>query len=274
MAITASTTARRGKRERRMANSPKSVAAALAGKLDAAHNPALLPPLLLLLALSTVFFLGNDRGHFYRSGHHDWITSQHLAQAVNLSPEHNFLLFVNRTLDAGGNPSYATYARWPVGSYALVKVAVLPFGHSLSAQLYAARILMLFLFAATAVLAYLSLRRLFGCQWIALAATLLAFSSYYCLYYSDSYAPDVIPALFGVMLAFHGMVVFEQEGRFRQLLVKACIALLLCWHVYALLALFIYFGLIRGLAGARSAAASSTPPTPGGLDCFRRRNRR
>ena len=66
---------------------------------------------LLVLALSTVFLFGHDRGHFYRAGHHDWLTSQHLAQAVNLSPEHHFLLFISRILDADGAPSYLTYAR-------------------------------------------------------------------------------------------------------------------------------------------------------------------
>ena len=58
--------------------------------------------LLLLLALSTVFLFGNDRGHFYRARKHDWLTSQHLTQAVNLSPDHNFLLFISATENAGG----------------------------------------------------------------------------------------------------------------------------------------------------------------------------
>ena len=48
--------------------------------------------------------------------------------------------------------------------------------------------------------------------------------------------------LFGVMLTFHGMVVFVQEGRFRQLLVKTCVALLIGWHVYAFLLPFIALG--------------------------------
>ena len=57
---------------------------------------------LLLLALSTVFIFGNDRSHFYRPGHHNWVSSEHLAVAVNLSPEHNFLMFHRQTLDANG----------------------------------------------------------------------------------------------------------------------------------------------------------------------------
>ena len=234
--------------------------AGLQNRLRFLTRPAALPLLLLLLALSTVFLFGNDRGHFYRSGHHDWITAQHLAQAVNLSPQHNFLPFVSRTLDLNGEPSYAVYTRWPIGSYALVKLVSLPFAPSLPGQLYAARVLMLLFYAGTALLAYLALCRLTGGRWVALAATLLTFSSYYLLYYNDAYAPDVGPALFGVMLTFHGMVVFTQEGRFRQLLVKAGVALLLCWHVYALLLPFIVLGLAVWLI--KSLRYPCQPPLP------------
>ena len=37
------------------------------------------PLLLLLLALSTVFLFGNDRGQFYRNGHHDSVSVNHLT---------------------------------------------------------------------------------------------------------------------------------------------------------------------------------------------------
>ena len=221
-----------------------------------------LPLALLLLALVTVFLFGNDRGHFYRGGHHDWLTSQHLTQAVNLSPQHQFLLFVSHTLDVEGDAAYLTYARWPIGSYALVKVATLPFGDNFAAGIYAARIVMLLLFAGAAALAYLALARLCGNGWVALTATLLAFSSYYCLYYNDAFAPDAVPGLFGALLAFHGMVIFEQEGRFRQLLIKSCAGLLLCWQAYALLLPYIVFALARDAFRARAAA--SAPPSLAG----------
>ncbi len=257
-------------------HSPRQYAALmvgwLRGRLAFLTQPGALPLVLLLLAMATVFLFGNDRGHFYRDGHHDWITSQHLAQAVNLSPGHNFLPFVNRTLTAGGEPSYITYSSWPVGSYALVKLAILPFGDDFAARLYAARILLLLLFAGSAVLSYLAMARLTRDSWVALTATLLAFASYYCLYYNDSYAPDAIPGFFGFVLAFHGMVLFVQEGRFRQLLVKSGIALLLCWQVYALLLPFILIGLAIELFKAR--AGGSTPPSLSGGPAARPRRRR
>ena len=134
----------------------------------------------------------------------------------------------------------------------LIKAATLPFSDDLSAQIYAARMLMLLFFAAAAVLAYLALSRLTPDRWIALTATLLAFSSPYCLYYSDMINPETVMDLFGVMLTFHGMVVFIQEDRFRQLLGKACAALLLGWHVFALLLTFIILGMASELVRAVS----------------------
>ena len=160
-------------------------------------------------------------------------------------------MFTSQTLDADGNTIYEPYNRFPIGSYALTKLAILPFGDDLSVKLYVARTLMLLFFAAAVVLAYLSLRRLASGRWIALTATLLAFSSPYCLYYSDMISSETAIDLFGMLLVFHGMVIFEQEGRFRQLPIKACIALLLGWHVYALLLPFIVFGLTRELIKAR-----------------------
>ena len=212
-----------------------------------------LPLALLLLALSTMFLFGNDRGHFYRPGAHDWNSSRGLAIAENLSFKHNLLLFDFQTVDAEGTPLYVPYARYPLGSYALIKLAILPFGQDLSAKIYAGRILMLLLFAAMVVLAYHALARLTANRWIGLTATLLAFSSHYFLYYSDKISNGVTMGLFGIMLTFHGMVFFILEGRFRPLLLKTGAALLLGWHVFALLLAFIVGGLVNESVRARSA---------------------
>ena len=223
---------------------------------------ALLPLVLLLLALSTVFVFAGDRRHFYRPGHHDYTSAEHLAVAVNLSPQHNFTRFRPWILDGEGRSTYALYGRFPIGGYALVKLATLPFSGGLSSQLYAARIFYLLAFVAGAVLAYLSLCRLTSNRWIALSATLLTFSSWYFLYFNDVTIVELSIDFFGVMLTFHGMVIFMQEGRFRQLLVKTCIALLLGWHVLALLLPFVILGIASELLRAHSAASSLTPPPP------------
>ena len=230
-------------------------------RLQSATRSPHLPLALLLLALSTVFLFGGDRGSFYRPHRHSWTSAQHLTIAVNISPEHGFQRFVRRIMDEDGAVRYAPYNRFPIGGYLSMKLATLPASGDLSAQILFARILMLLFFTAAAVLAYLSLCRLVSNRWIALTATLLSFSSFYLLYYNDMTANEGMPDLFGVMLVFHGMVVFVQEGRFRQLLVKTCIALLLGWHVFALLLPFVILGLASDLLRARSAAASLQPST-------------
>ena len=214
---------------------------------------------LLSLALLAVFIFGGERHRFYRHDI-DAITANHMTVAMNLSLEHNFTGYYYRALDPEGKTVYFPYNRFPPGGYALIKLATLPFTDNLSASLYAGRLLMLSFFAAAALFAYLALRRLVASRWVALTATLLAFSSYYGLFYNDMVATNGMPDLFGVMLTFHGMVIFAQEGRFRQLLVKACIALLLGWHVYALLLTFIVLGLgsdLIRLSGHPRASFSS-----------------
>ncbi len=211
-----------------------------------------LPLALLLMTLMSMFLFANDRGAFYRDGHHSFLSSQSLALAANLSPDHNFLMFAHRTIEDDGTVGYESYNRFPIGVYALTKLAILPFGDSLWAQIYAARTLMLLLFAAAAALAFHAIARLTSNRWIGLTATLLAFSSSYALYYNDMISAEVA-SVFGIMLTFHGMVIFAQEGRFRQLLVKTCVALLLGWHVAALLLPFVVFGLVKEALKARSA---------------------
>lgn len=215
---------------------------------------AVLPPLLLLAALATVFLLDKDRGQFYRPGFHNTVSANHIALAANLSPARNFAGIKRYLLDENGALGYDLYNRFPPGGYLLIKLAMLPFSDDLSARLYAARMVMLLFFAGAAILAWLSLRRLTGDDWVALTAVLLAFSSYYCLYYSDMVATEAWPDLFGMSLVFHGMTLFVQENRFRQLAAKTCLALLLGWHVLALLLPFVILGLARELVASPRGA--------------------
>ena len=204
-----------------------------------------LTPLVLALAMFVALLaLGGDRGYFYRwGGIHSWNSAQTLAIAENLSPRRNFRLATRVSLNESGDFEYGLYSRFPVGGFALVKLATMPFGDDLAVKLIAARVLMLLMFCAAAALSCISITRLTGSRPTAVAATLLAFSGFYALYYADSVLNEGVMDLFGAALTFHGMVVFVQEGRFRQLLVKTCAALFIGWHVYGLLPPFIALGL-------------------------------
>ena len=217
-----------------------------------------LPLAILIIALAFAAALGGDRGYFHRwDGSHNQITAKNLAIAENMSPKHNFRLATAIRRDEDGGFRYDLYGRFPIGGYALIKLAISPFGSDLAAKLLAARFLMLSMFCGAAIFAYLAIARIAGSRWIALAATMLAFSSLYPLYYADSVAGESVMDLFGAALVFHSMVVFVQEGRFRQLLVKTCAALLLGWHVYALIMPFALWGFGgEALALIRSALAS------------------
>ena len=217
-----------------------------------------LPLAILIIALASAVALGGDRGYFHRwDGSHNQITAKNLAIAENMSPKHNFRLATAIRRDEDGGFRYNLYGRFPIGGYALIKLAISPFGNDLAAKLLAARFLMLLIFCGAAIFAYLAIARIAGSRWIALAATLFAFSSLYPLYYADSVAGESVMDLFGAALVFHGMAMFVQEGRFRQLIVKTCAALLLGWHVYALIMPFALWGFGGdAFAPVRSALAS------------------
>ena len=204
----------------------------------------LLPPILLLAALSTVFIFANDRGAFYRAGHHDYVTADHIAIAKNLSLRHNFLMFKFQEF-TNGEVIYHPYNRFPIGAHTLIKLTTLPFRHGSAEELYAARVLMLLFFGGSAVLAYLSLRKILSSHWIALTATMFAFSSIYALYYNDMVAPDGITNVFGVFLTLHGLITFFQEKKRGQLFIKITISLLLGWPVLIFLILFSLSGVMK-----------------------------
>ncbi len=237
--------------------------------------PGFCPALLLATALSSVFWFGHDdRGYFYRPHHdpqmnvytpsiNDWASAKNLTLAANLSGRSGLRIFFHRTATPSGT-TWSHYGSFPVGGYALIKLAILPFAEDLTAMTLAARMLMLTLFCAAALLAYDAIAKIVGSRWVAVTAVALAFSSYYCLFHNDAVDNEGSSDLFAVMLAFHGMVAFARGGRLRQLLVKTAIAVFLGWHVFAFLLPFVAVGLCRdalraggSLRGSAVAAARS-----------------
>lgn len=200
------------------------------------------PPLLLALALSSVFLAGIDKTHFNHAAKLG--SAETLSITANLSLEHRLRLCLRLELAPDGSAQCLTHSRWPVGIYALVKLAMWPFDGDLLAMMAAVRTFMLLLLCVAAALAYLALRRVASDSWVALAATLIAFSSYNVLHYGHAANTEGASELFAMMLVFHGMVIYVQDRRFGQLVAKTCVALLLGWRVYALLLPFVVLGLV------------------------------
>ena len=209
-------------------------------------------PFAILLAIMLAWLaMGLDRDYFYRPDAHSSQSAETLAMSDNLSPSLSFLIFRRAYLREDGETAYEVYSRFPIGGYALVKLAILPFGDDLAAKILAARALTLAMFGGAAALFYLALVRLLGNRWAALGGVALAFSSHYILYYSDMIDTERTMGVFGMALTFHGMAVFVREGRVRQLALKSGAAALLDWQALALLLPFAAFG----AAGAAIRAA-------------------
>ena len=201
---------------------------------------AAVPLVVLLSALGAVFLFAHSEGRFSRPPAGEEAAA--LARAGNLSPETRFVPFTHRTLLPDGAPAFVRGgdSRGNLALGALLGAV----GDDPGRRLTAARAAMAALFCAAAVLAYLSLVRLFRRRWPALGATLLAFSPFAGGAW-DAVSPEDSPTLFALFLSFHGMAVFVREGRPRPLLVKCAAGLLVTYSVLWLLLPFAAVGVVR-----------------------------
>ena len=261
-----------------------SSAAAGVSRFVRRRRAAAAPLLLLSLAFVALFAAFARDGNLDRPLANEGTSAKTLARAVGLPPDEGPPASpeADRSVPFRGE-SFDEPSALPGGRTVFDRAlaAVLSrFGDDLSAQLAAARSLMLALFCGAALLAYFSLCRVLAFRrpsrrasnrWIALSATLFAFGSGAAAS-ADTVAVEGAPAAFGGFLLFHGMAVFCGEGRFRQLLVKTGAALLLGWGACLLLAPFVGLGLWaerrrragRGETGTGEASAGWLGPLPAG----------
>ena len=228
-----------------------------------ARRSAAAPLLLLVGALAFAFSSAWVGGRFGRPAEHDPASVRTLARVANISAEHGFVPYTRKVLDAGGAVTYERDRRLLPASDFLFRGITVLFGEDdRRAQLSAARAAAAVLFCLAALLAYLSLVRLLGRRWVALSATLLAFSSFSGGSW-DLAAAEGAPALLGVFLAFHGMVVFVREGRFHRLLAQCALALALSFTAVFLIAPFLALGFALDRRRGVSVSSSSSGSAPG-----------
>lgn len=213
---------------------------------------------MLAATLGIVLWDSSAMSQFHRGPTHDFQTSKVLAIAANLSAGHGYRLFIRSYPGPDGGHQYELYGRYPVTAYALISIAINLAGDDLRGAVLAARVLMLTLLFAAALLLFHALASLRGNRLIAGGATLLAFSSQYMCYWGDAVGIEMSLAVFGIALGFHGIAVFTQTQRLCQLLAKIGVALLGCWPVMGLVLAFVALGV-----GADVARVLRRPRTPG-----------
>ena len=247
-----------------------------------ARGAAAAPLLLLLGAFAGVLSFGGAAGRFERPFGGDPAETRTLAAAANLSADPSPLPFPARFLSGftGRSPTADGEAAYhfagppppPAGHWLLGAVTFhLGAGseNALLARLAAARVLMALLFAGAALLAGLALGRLLGNRWLAAGATLLAFSAGLGAGGYDRVTLEGAPAVFGLFLAFHGLVVFaaggfRREGR-RPALLRCGAGMLFGFGAGALLLVFAAVGLLSGWLrrGAAVPPVGWGPPAEG-----------
>ena len=183
------------------------------------RKAAAAPLALLLPVLGGMFLFAWQGGRFSRPVSDDPVAAGTLARAASLNAEHYFVRFSHRTLEADSAVAYHLDGGGAPGGDLALRVVTGHFAGDGAAQRAAARVLMALFFFGAALLAYLSLARLLERRGSALAAVLLVFSWFWAGS-GDAVAAEGPPALFGIFLAFHGLVVFSQEGRLRPALVR------------------------------------------------------
>ncbi len=224
-----------------------------------ARAAAAAPLLVLAGCLAAVLAFAGAGGRFSRPVAGEAAAT--LARTANLAAETRFVGFTRRTLEpdpgstldsigdsildsTGGAEAFVLDNDHALGAGLALRLAAAHlggpdgvlaprFGDEHRAREVAVRVALAGFWCLAAFLAYLSLVRLLGRRWVALGATLLAFSSFAGGAW-DAVSLEGSPALCGFLLAFHGMVVFVREGRFRRLLLQYAAASFLTFSAAAL----------------------------------------
>ena len=131
-------------------------------------------------------------------GHHGWVSSHTLAIIAQRTPANGFVGYTLASVDEAGHVDYDYFDRYPV-YFSAAMHGLLSLKARLSTQIYLAKQAMNGIFLLTVLVAYLLLRKLSLASLPALAASLLAVSSPYLLFYKDMAHYDQ-PALLGMLI--------------------------------------------------------------------------
>jgi hypothetical protein len=189
----------------------------------------------LALVFCLAVLVTRQRGSLgFQPGHHGYLTSMGMAMAKNLGAETRFLMFTQVSIDENGTKVFRPHNRFPILSYVLIRGAMALGGDDIEAQMRWAHQLMNLFFWGGLVCSYLLVRSLSGGPLLALAVSLVGYSSYYMQYYGDMVFND-IPALFGFLLVLLGVIRRRRIGSGRLLYIGIFLSIALGWQAYAVL---------------------------------------
>jgi hypothetical protein len=162
------------------------------------------------VVLALVVFLGQNRVvgmepgyNELQPGHHGWVTSHTLAIISHASWPNRFVGNALAIADENGRVDYDYFDRTPV-FFSAGMHALLSLWPRLSTKVFLAKQVMNGIFLLTLAASFGLVRTLTGRSFPALAATLLAASSRYLLFYKDMVHFDQ-PALLGSVLLLYGI---------------------------------------------------------------------
>ncbi|MEA3497130.1 MAG: hypothetical protein U9R42_13970, partial [Bacteroidota bacterium] len=210
---------------------------------------------IIILVLASFYIIVFQKTNIgFQAGHNGFLSSHGITIAKNLSSKHNFLMFHKMSLDKEGNSIYSAYNSFPITTFAIIKLSMLPFPDNLSNQIFIARKIILLFFCSGMFIAFFIFFEFTKKALLSLSVVLFSYSSFYLTFYNDMIFNDVM-TLFACLLIVYGFIIYSKYGKFKQLIVKVLIGISFGWQVYALLFPYIAIDFFIKIKNERSIKA-------------------
>ncbi|MDQ3232310.1 MAG: hypothetical protein M3Q07_10855 [Pseudobdellovibrionaceae bacterium] len=243
---------------------------------DSANEP-MNRRLKVLLALALVLICGlslmafQTRKNGFDNDQHGFLSGHGMALAASiLSHETPVTVpFMEKYADSDGKVRYLPYTRFPFFSFWFISKAIESTSSTVMAdQIFVARQLMNVFYLLAMLTAFAALTRLMSDPFASAMATILAFSSYPLLYYSDMIFNDT-PSLFGMMFAVLLFAFYRRDHTLGW--GKSCLAIIpisMGWQPFAVFGVWIVVDSLfwarslgwRELASRRIVSLLKRPP--------------
>ncbi len=175
---------------------------------------------------------------------HGWTSSHSLAIIERSTPQNGFVGYAQAFRMEDGSITYDYFDRYPPFFSAAMNAALSPFD-DLPTQIYVARQIMNGILLLAMFTGYRLVRLFVPNRYLALAVTVLSFSSYYVLYYKDM--PDFHPpVVLGFLLTSYSIARYKLHDKRTQVYIVPLLCVMLAFGYSVLFALALW-ALIDGV---------------------------